>query len=352
MKTIARMALRPGMILGDDVTDYKGNTIYAAGEVLSDQDIKKLAHHDVMAVTIKEEIDFATTHFEKVTYSDDYKKFVTVYNECMPEYKNMMNVLVTEHEPVRLDDLMRLYANIASNAKTGEKLLDYLYVMLPSEDDLTHAHCLNSALISGVFAKWLCLSKEDTFILVESAFFYDIGKLLLPYDLIWKPSKLNEAEFAEIKQHTFYSFNILQSQKNINVHVLHAALMHHERCDGSGYPSHLKENQIDVFAKYIAIVDSYEAMTSPRTYRPSMNPFQVIAAYEKDGLNRFCENIIKPILQHIASTQLGYTVRLSDGTEGTVILINENHLSEPLCQCGPDVIDLSKRPDLTIDAIY
>ena len=64
------------------------------------------------------------------------------------------------------------------------------------------------------------------------------------------------------------------------------------------------------------------------------------------------ENIIKPILQHIASTQLGYTVRLSDGTEGTVILINENHLSEPLCQCGPDVIDLSKRPDLTIDAIY
>jgi HD-GYP domain-containing protein (c-di-GMP phosphodiesterase class II) len=352
MKPIARIALKPGMILGEDVTDYKGNLLYSAGDVISDKDISRLARHNIVAVTVKEEVDFATTHFEKITFSDDYKHFVEVYNKCMPEYKDMMNALVEKGIPVRLDQLMKLYVSIASCAKTSEKLLDYLYVMLPSEDDMTHAHCLNSAIIAGVFAKWLCLSKEDTFILIESAFFYDIGKLKLPNDLIWKPSKLTDAEFAQIKQHTFYSFNILQSQKNINEHVLHAALMHHERCDGSGYPSHLKANQIDIFAKYIAIIDSYEAMTSPRTYRPSKNPFQVIEAYEKDGFIRFDESILRPILYHIASTQLGYTVRLSDGTEATVILVNEKCLSRPLCQAGPDIIDLSLRKDLTIEAIY
>lgn len=352
MKTIARLALRPGMVLGDDITDYKGKTLYSTGEVLSDDDIKRLSRHNIMAVTIKEEVDFATTHFEKITYSDDYKRFVDVYNECMPQYKSMMEELVEKHKQVPLDKLMQIYRRISSCAKTGEKLLDYLYVMLPGEDDMTHAHCLNSAIIAGVFSKWLCLSNEETFIFIESAFFYDIGKLMLPSSLIWKPGKLTDTEFANIKQHTFYSFNILQSQKNINKHVLNAALMHHERCDGSGYPSHLKGNQIDTFAKYIAIVDSYEAMTSPRTYRASKNPFQVIAVFEKDGFLKYDERILRPILFHIASTQLGYTVRLSDGTEATVLLINEKSLSRPLCQHGSEIIDLSARNDLSIDAIY
>ena len=127
----------------------------------------------------------------------------------------------------------------------------------------------------------------------------------------------------------------------------------HERCDGSGYPSRLRGDKIDVFAKYIAIIDSYEAMTSARTYRQSLNPFQVIANFEKAGFDKYDETIIRPILSHIASTQIGFSVRLSDDTEAEISSINEEHLSRPLLKTKKgETIDLNNLPELEIVAIY
>lgn len=352
LKTIARMALKPGMVLGENVLNYKNELIFPVDTVVDDLVIAKLARHSIMCVAIKEEIDYATTHFEKVRLSTEFKYFEVTYNDCMPIYRKIMNDFVTQKAPVSVNRLMELYVKISSCAKNGEQLLDFLYNMLPSEDDMTHAHCLNSALIAGVFGTWLGLPKENIFLLIQCAFFYDIGKLKLPQDLIWKPSKLTDLEFTKMKTHTMLGFDLLKDMK-VNDHVLKATLQHHERCDGSGYPSRLRGDKIDVFAKYIAIIDSYEAMTSARTYRQSLNPFQVIANFEKAGFDKYDETIIRPILSHIASTQIGFSVRLSDDTEAEISSINEEHLSRPLLKTKKgETIDLNNLPELEIVAIY
>lgn len=352
MKTIARMALKPGMVLGENVLNYKNELIFPVDTVIDDLVIAKLARHSIMCVAIKEEIDYATTHFEKVRLSTEFKYFEVTYNDCMPIYRKIMNDFVTQKAPIIINRLMELYVKISSCAKNGEQLLDFLYNMLPSEDDMTHAHCLNSALIAGVFGTWLGLKKEDIFLLIQCAFFYDIGKLKLPQDLIWKPSKLTDLEFTQMKTHTMLGFDLLKDM-NVNDHVLKATLQHHERCDGSGYPSKLRGDKIDVFAKYIAIIDSYEAMTSARTYRQSLNPFQVIANFEKAGFDKYDESIIRPILSHIAHTQIGFSVRLSDDSEAEINLINKDHLSRPVLKNkAGELLDLSTLPDLEIVAIY
>lgn len=352
LKTIARMALKPGMVLGENVLNYKNELIFPVDTVVDDLVIAKLARHSIMCVAIKEEIDYATTHFEKVRLSTEFKYFEVTYNDCMPIYRKIMNDFVTQKAPVSVNRLMELYVKISSCAKNGEQLLDFLYNMLPSEDDMTHAHCLNSALIAGVFGTWLGLPKENIFLLIQCAFFYDIGKLKLPQDLIWKPSKLTDLEFTKMKTHTMLGFDLLKDMK-VNDHVLKATLQHHERCDGSGYPSRLRGDKIDVFAKYIAIIDSYEAMTSARTYRQSLNPFQVIANFEKAGFDKYDETIIRPILSHIASTQIGFSVRLSDDTEAEISSITEEHLSRPLLKTKKgETIDLNNLPELEIVAIY
>ena len=339
LKTIARMALKPGMVLGENVLNYKNELIFPVDTVVDDLVIAKLARHSIMCVAIKEEIDYATTHFEKVRLSTEFKYFEVTYNDCMPIYRKIMNDFVTQKAPVSVNRLM-------------EQLLDFLYNMLPSEDGMTHAHCLNSALIAGVFGTWLGLPKENIFLLIQCAFFYDIGKLKLPQDLIWKPSKLTDLEFTKMKTHTMLGFDLLKDMK-VNDHVLKATLQHHERCDGSGYPSRLRGDKIDVFAKYIAIIDSYEAMTSARTYRQSLNPFQVIANFEKAGFDKYDETIIRPILSHIASTQIGFSVRLSDDTEAEISSITEEHLSRPLLKTKKgETIDLNNLPELEIVAIY
>lgn len=351
MKNVARMALEKGMVIGEDVYSYQNKLLYPKDTVVDDSVITRLTRYSIMVVSIKEEVDYATTHFEKVRLSSEFKTFELTYNNCMAIYRKMMKNFVEEGKQVNMNSLMDLYVKISSRARSGELLLDYLYNMLPSMDDMTYAHCLNSALIAGVFGTWLGLSQEDTLLLIQCGFFYDIGKLKLPQDLLWKPGKLTDLEFTKLKTHTMLGFNILKDC-DMNEHVIKATLMHHERCDGSGYPSKLRSAQIDVFAKYIAIIDAYEAMTSARTYRLSLNPFQVIANFEWAGYDKFDESILKPILSHIAATQLGLNVRLSNDVEAEIIRINEENLSRPVLKSQDQEIDLAKEHDLNIVAIY
>lgn len=344
MKTIARMALKPGMILGEDVLSYKNDLLFKKDTKISDTDIAKLARYSIMAVSIKEPSDFATTHFEKVRISDDFKAFEVIYEANLNLYKDIINNTVHKHYPLKINILLQIYKDISNTCKEKhEKILDYLYNMLPSEDDVTYAHCLNSALIAGVFAEWLNLSDEEKDILISCAFLYDIGKILLPSELIWKPTRLTEQEFSQIKNHTIDGYKHIADQ-DIDENIFKATLQHHERCNGTGYPSKLKENQINVYAKYISIIDAYEAMTSARIYRESMTSFKVI-----DNListkDYYCENILNPILIKLAETQIGSTVRLSDSRIGEVVLINYNDLSHPIIKIDGKLINLSNNPN-------
>lgn len=349
MKMIAVMALKPGMVLADDVLNYKNERLFKANTTLDELAIAKLSRHSIMCVEVKEPEDFATTHFEKIRLSQGFKTFEATYNKCMPRYKEIIDGIIKEHKKYNIPALFSIYSELAGCAKTGELLLDYLYNMLPSEDDLTYAHCLNSALIAGVFATWIGSTKEDMFMFIQCGFFYDIGKLMLPKELIWKPSKLTDMEFELMKTHTFQGYHLLK-ELDIDNNIVAAALMHHERCDGTGYPSRLTDGQINKYAKFISIIDAYEAMTSARTYRESLIPFQVIENFERTS--RFYSSIIlNQVLQHIANSQLGSTVRLSDETLAEVILINQKKLSRPLVKCGDQVLDLSQYPDIKIVAV-
>ena len=349
MKMTAVMALKPGMVLAEDVLNFKNELLFPANTTLDDRAIAKLSRHSIMCVEVKEEEDFATTHFEKIRVSAGFRHFEKTYNIFFPKYKKMIDGLINDKTPIDVSMLFQIYAEITGCAKTGELLLDYLYNMLPSEDNLTYAHCLNSALIAGVFGTWTGMPRDDLFRLIECGFFYDIGKLMLPQELIWKPSKLTDMEFELMKTHTLQGYNLLKDQ-DLDESILLATLEHHEKCDGTGYPSKLKEDQINLFAKYISIIDAYEAMTSARTYRQSLVPFQVIENFERN--ERFYPPIIlRNILLHIANSQVGLTVRLSDERLAEVILINQRNLSRPLLKCGDEVIDLVKFPDLKIVAV-
>lgn len=351
MKDIARMALQLNMEIAKDVTTASGEVLVKAGTKVTEYTIQKLTRYNIMLVTVMEDVDYAVTYFEKIRLSDSFKKFEFAYNKAMPVYKKIMNDFINGSSNVPIYELMQLYKDIIESVDVQDKLLDYLYNMLPTEDDMTHAHCLNSALIAGVFGNWLSLNDEEIETLVLCAFFYDIGKLKLPYELIWKPSKLTPIEFAKIKTHTILGFQLLQDLP-ISDHVLKATLSHHERYDGSGYPSRLHDKQIDKYASIIGIIDSYEAMTSARTYRQSKHPFQVIEIFENDAV-KYDMEILNPILYRLANHMVGLKVLLSNDIKAEVILINQSNMSRPLLRDDSSTfIDLMTRKDLKILGIY
>ncbi len=352
MKDIARMALEPGMEIAVDVYNYKNELIVPAGAKVDNNIISKLTRHSIICVTVMESIDYAVTYFEKVHLNKNFLEFRDAYLTAMPKYKEMMHNFVFERISFDMDELFKIYHDIYSSLDKGELLIGYLYNMLPTEDDFTYAHCLNSALIAGLFASWFSLSEEETTLLIQCAFFYDVGKLKLPSELIWNPGKLSVLEFEQIKTHTILGFQLLQDVPGLNTHVLKAALMHHERADGSGYPSKLHDTQIDIYARYISIIDSYEAMTSARTYRQSKNPFEVISIFEKDAF-KYDPALLRPVLYRLSNLLVGLSVILSDDQVAEVILINQSLMGRPLLRTKDGVfIDLVARKDLTIKGIY
>ena len=353
MKTVARIVLAPGMILGEDVYTNSGEKLYSQGTKLDSRAIERIARYNIMAVTVMEDIDFAKTHTERVKLSDSFKSFKKTYYECVLEFRNIIDAMVTRKTPPPMDKLMGIYLKLASGCKTGEILLDYL-VNIPADiDNMVYEHMLNSALIASVFATWMGMSKVEMFTLIQCGFLYDVGKFRLPMELLYKPSKLTDFEFETIKTHTLLGHDLIV-ECGLNQAIAKAALMHHEKVDGSGYPSKLKLEKIDSYAQYIAIIDAYEAMSAPKTYRHPLNPFEIIANFEKDGFTKYDTDKLNNILFHIAQTQMGLTAKLNDGREGDILLINSTKISRPLLKAADGaLIDLSAEPSsVKIVALY
>jgi HD-GYP domain-containing protein (c-di-GMP phosphodiesterase class II) len=172
----------------------------------------------------------------------------------------------------------------------------------------------------------------------------------MPLAIIQKPGKLSDEEYKIVKKHTELGFHILTENK-MNYHVRCAALQHHERCDGTGYPQGLTARHIDQYAKIVSIVDVYDAMTSPRVYRGPMCPFDVIDVFLQEGLQKYESEYILTFLRRIAESYINEKVRISDGREGRIVYISNFALSRPTVLVDGEPIDLYKEKSLRIQEI-
>jgi putative nucleotidyltransferase with HDIG domain len=248
-----------------------------------------------------------------------------------------------------IDTLLEETDRILKEGRNGAHILEMLHG-IRNYDDLTYVHSLNVSLICSVFGSWLRFSPEDIKLLTLSGLLHDIGKMLIPKEIIHKIGKLTPEEYKVVKTHTIKGYQALKNYP-MDIRVKYATLMHHERCDGSGYPNGFESEQIDDFAKIIAIADVYDAMTSNRRYRNAICPFDVVDEFEWDGILKYDPGYLMTFLEHIVESYLHNLVRLSDGREGEVIMINRLALSRPVIRIGDDYLDLSHERDIKITEI-
>lgn len=346
MKTMAVMALQDGMQLAEDIV--VGDKIAIKKGTKVDHIVKqKLEAFKRLTVTVMEAEDLAETYYEKIRVSESFKDFQLKYTANLAAYKVAVDSFIIKKVPFRFVDLKAIADALCPDSISGKRLFSYINIMIHDEGDMSYAHGLNVALICKKMGKWLRLSPEECETLLYAGFLFDVGKFMLPNDIIWKPGKLNKMEFDLVKTHAFFGYHML-SKFNIDEHILNATLMHHERCDGSGYPQGLSREEIDPFAKMIAIADVYEAMTSARAYRAPMNPYQVVEIIKEEMFLKYDIAIITTFLNHIMDEMIGNDVRLSNGMVGEVIMNNSTAIGRPVIKCKEDIIDLSKQRDIRI----
>lgn len=346
MKTVAVMALAPGMVLGEDVV-FQDKVIFTAGTKVDKLIIDKLHHYSIMCATIMEDVDFASTHYEKIRFDEKFKKFERDYFAALMRYKTLMLSFLQQGIPIPDEALLQIYDELYEDISSGAVLLDFLYNMMPNEDELTFSHSLNSALLAGTFADWISMDEQSKRILILCGFYYDIGKLQLPYDLLWKPNKLTQEEFRIVQTHPVVGYAFVRNL-NLDNHIKNAVIMHHERLDGSGYPYHMQGQKIDIFARYIAIIDAYVAMASPRSYRKAFTPLQILANFEAD-LSKFDVELLMPVMKRIADAQIGTKVQTNDEKVWEVLIIHPNKFSRPILKGeNNEIVDMLQHPELEI----
>ena len=346
-----------GMIVADDILTFNTILLIDNGSPLTDRVITRLKFYNIEEIKIlydetAHKIENEVSQPDPVAVpviaqTKEFKEFNTAMNDFVNSFKTSLNDIFVKGDDVDPVHLLKQVNNVLSKSRNSFHLLNMLHTMRDT-DDFTYVHCVNVSLIANVFAKWLHLSEEDASVVTLGGLLHDIGKLSIPKEILQNKSNLTNEEFNIMKTHPIKGYEALKD-KSIDERIKNICLMHHERCDGSGYPLGLDSNKTEPFAKIIAICDCYDAMTSPRPYRDSLCPFEVIEFFEYDGLQKFDPQYLIPFLHGIVDNYINTKVLLSNGKEGNIIMINHSNLTKPVIQLqNNEFIDLGVCRELSI----
>jgi len=174
---------------------------------------------------------------------------------------------------------------------------------LSSHDFYTYNHSLDVCVYSlGLAQKAGYTKKEDLLDIGRGALFHDIGKRKVPVEIICKSGGLDESEWAQMKRHPLYGLQLLIDYPDVSDAIKACVFEHHENHIGNGYPQGLKGGDIHPMARIVALTDTYDALTTKRSYNVPMSPHEALTLMRDKLSSRFDPDLLKAmysILFHI-----------------------------------------------------
>ena len=191
-------------------------------------------------------------------------------------------------------------------------------------DDYTFTHSVNVAILSLCLGKNIGLSRRSLYRLGISGLVHDLGKVEIPKEILNKPSKLTVEEFREIEKHPIKGVGQilkLQAESDLKIKLFLPPLEHHMKYDLSGYPRFRRRQELlSLFGRIIAIADFFDALTSPRTYRPiALSPDKVLGLMLQGSGKDFDPILLKVFINMLGAYPLGTLVELDTGEMGLVL---------------------------------
>lgn len=363
MKKVLVNEIKPGMILAEKIISPKGQILAEAGTPITAQQLLHISYYNIAELSIQDEEDavdifqeeapdefIGETQSWRIVNSEEFLEFKRAYNKCADRLQKIIDEFVAHKVPMQDKELISEINSVFEKHSTG---LGIMAMMLNIQelDTSTYKHSVNVAIISRVCGGWMGITDEKELdVLTMCGLYHDIGKSLVPQSILTKAGTLTPEEFGRMAEHPLLGYNLLK-EAEIDRRIKLAALQHHERNDGSGYPYGLTKDFISPYSKIVAITDVYDAMTADRCYRAGICPFEVIAQFQREDRAKYDQGILQVFLQNIAQSYIGTGVLLSDNNRGIITMINNNALASPLVKLDDgSFINLKERTDLYIKA--
>jgi len=363
MAIVQTKDLSIGMMVSEDVYSKAGQLIVRKDSLLTRQMISHLKYYFITEVKIyetelAEEIREAleaqngvqATQLDRILNSQEYATFRKEYREEVNMLRDSMNDIILRNAPINGQELVDSTMQVFNKSEGYFSFFGMMHSM-KQIDDSTFAHSVNVAMIARLIGIWSNFDKESLDLLTLAGLLHDIGKCQIPDEILMKPQKLSKQEYEFVKMHVQFGYDLIKNQ-DLDRRVKQAVLLHHERCDGSGYPFGHDIHKLEDYECIISIADVYDAMTADRCYRTGLCPFDVIAFFEEEGLQKYHPKYITTFLQRIAETYMNCDVLLSNNETARIVYLNER-LTRPVVQLKKDnqFLSLINNPDIYIQAI-
>lgn len=305
----------------------------AKGVMLTDNIIARMKSHGIQLVCIEDKLDTQDVidivpqalRMEAVSV---IKEVTLAMKDSVKPKGNFVNVL---------DSIVTaIIHELTSNNKNLVSVLD-----LKTYDNYTFEHSVNVAILSLVTGMEIGCDYSKLKNIGVGALLHDIGKTLIPVDILNKKGKLTEEEFDLVKKHPALGYHKSKLTLDIDPTARAIILQHHEKINGTGYPSGKTDDTIHEYARIVAVCDIYDALASNRPYRRRWPIKETLDLLKSICGTHIDTQIYTAFMGRISPFPPGIRVSVSNGKEGFV-LNNENNLRPLVGFADGSVLDLNK----------
>lgn len=343
-----------GKRLTRDVFNNHGVLLFVEGTVLTETDVYALEAHRVYDISVEDVTDdqeHAVPKMEKqIEQLLPDQVIAENYIGLLNKTKGLFDLVTTSHTPT-LEQFSDSFMPLLEQVKSGLGVFRQIY-LLEGADDYTYRHSINVGILSSLIAKLLNMPSEEIIRIGQAGLLHDIGKMQIPKEILTKPGSLTPVEYALMKAHTIYGYEILAKMEGADQMMAECALYHHERLDGSGYPYGKKGDELPFESQIVAVADVFDAICSDRVYKEKTSPFEAAKFLWKAT----CKGELNPqvatkFIHYVTSFYVGGRALLNCGDIVDVILIYPDEPMNPLVRRGEEYLDLRHHRTLWIEKI-
>lgn len=323
MRMIPIRYAKEGMYLAQTLNDKNNQILLHKGVELTNGLIRRIMINGIYSIYINDE--YSDGEMEDIISPKLRNESIKAVKQTFDNFSNYLNQskgsikakIIAEKKEKGIQSLKDISKDIVDEILQSKDLMINL-VDIKNVDTYTYQHSVNVAILALTLGAELGLNKIELNELCVGAVLHDIGKILIPEEILFKTTELTEEELSIEREHTKKGYEYLKDQYDLKTSAKLIALQHHERVDGTGYPNGYKEDKINKLAKIVAITNCYDELTSDGSNKRAIPPNEAIEFIMGSAGRYFDFHMVKSFSKIVVPYPEGSLVRLSNKEIGVI----------------------------------